>query len=388
MNIGILTQPLRNNYGGILQAFALQTTLQRMNHTVWVLNRDYPKISVLRESKVILKNIIKRYVFRRKNTPIIPPYLFLLKEKKEICSKTLEFINLKINRTEVLRSDNELRKAIRKYNIHACIVGSDQVWRPKYSPYMPNFFFNFIRPTENIKRIAFAASFGVDKWEFSEEETILYSTLIKHFDAVSVREKSGITMLEKYLNYHHAKHILDPTLLLEKDSYIQLTKEANEPAHCGEIMLYILDSDVEKNRITDEIAQALNMKTFTTMPDKVLSEETKYDLIACTYPPVTNWLQGFMDAKFIITDSFHGCIFSIIFNKPFIAIGNEERGLERFNSLLDTFELGSRLINISKEREKPIHSLIAEEINWNKVNKIREERKLKAIDFLQRNLSI
>ena len=70
---------------------------------------------------------------------------------------------------------------------------------------------------------------------------------------------------------------------------------------------------------------------------------------ACTSPAVEQWLRGFMDARYVVVDSFHGCVFSILFNKPFIAIANSGRGETRFTSLLKTFGLSSRLIHGAEE---------------------------------------
>jgi len=100
-------------------------------------------------------------------------------------------------------------------------------------------------------------------------------------------------------------------------------------------------------------------------------------------PPVTQWLQSFMDAKFIVTDSFHGCVFSIIFNKPFIAIGNEGRGLTRFISLLKVFKLENRLMLKSSELTD---TLIFSDINWDQVNEIIKLEQARSTEFLNKNL--
>jgi len=98
---------------------------------------------------------------------------------------------------------------------------------------------------------------------------------------------------------------------------------------------------------------------------------------------VCQWLKSFIDAEYVVTDSFHGCVFSIIFNKPFIAIGNKDRGMARFNSLLKMFNLEDRLISSADELAD---KLLLSKINWASINyKIIKERK-KSNDFLQKNL--
>jgi len=101
------------------------------------------------------------------------------------------------------------------------------------------------------------------------------------------------------------------------------------------------------------------------------------------FPPVTQWLRGFMDAKYVVTDSFHGVAFSIIFNKPFIAIGNKERGLARFTSVLKKFNLEERLVLTESEltQEK-----IDAEIDFGKVNEIKKMKQEYAFEFLHKPL--
>lgn len=127
----------------------------------------------------------------------------------------------------------------------------------------------------------------------------------------------------------------------------------------------------------------MRIKSFEIMPKEKLTNETRHKIENCIYPPVTNWLRGFMDAKFVITDSFHGCVFSIIFNVPFLVIGNEKRGMARFDSLLQTFGLEDRLlINISDFNLDKINN----SINWASVNnKLNIELK-KSFTFLEKSL--
>jgi exopolysaccharide biosynthesis predicted pyruvyltransferase EpsI len=97
---------------------------------------------------------------------------------------------------------------------------------------------------------------------------------------------------------------------------------------------------------------------------------------------VEEWIRGFMDAEFVVTDSFHGTVFSIIFNKPFISIANESRGTTRFTSLLKMFNLENRLIFSPEE----LNLDKVKEIDWGNVNEILEQDKERAIFFLKRNL--
>ena len=100
--------------------------------------------------------------------------------------------------------------------------------------------------------------------------------------------------------------------------------------------------------------------------------------------PVEKWLRAFYDAEFVITDSFHACVFSIIFNKPFIVYGNKERGYARFESLLNLFALEDRLVSSPYEVNKALQATI----DWNRVNSIRKQMKEKSLSFLAKNLNL
>ena len=120
------------------------------------------------------------------------------------------------------------------------------------------------------------------------------------------------------------------------------------------------------------------------MPEKKTTyENCGKQIEKCIYPPVEQWIKGFMDAHFVVTDSFHGCVFSILFNKPFIAISNSGRGKSRFLSLLSIFGLEERLIDNPGDC---VPELIGSVINWESVNSILEEKRKESFHFLKTHL--
>ena len=169
-------------------------------------------------------------------------------------------------------------------------------------------------------------------------------------------------------------------MLLDKNDYIDLVEQAKEPVSQGNLMAYILDRTDEKTSILNQIASILHLQPFEVMPVELLSNKTKKNPAACIFPPVTKWLRGFMDAEYVVTDSFHGSVFAIIFNKPFIAIGNKGRGLARFTSLFRFFSLEDRLIlseaDITQEK-------IKSPIDFDKVNNLRKIGITNALAFLK-----
>lgn len=365
--IGILTQPLHNNYGGLLQAFALQKTLYNLGHEPITIDFTSENKSTFRG---IVRNIIKKYVFRRKINSVFGP---TEEEKSSIGRETQRFVAQNIKTTQRFRTIKEL-SYLTSYNFDAYVVGSDQVWRPVYSPGLSAFFLSFLNKNEKVTRISYAASFGTDSCsEYTEEQIKKYSDLLGLFDGVSVREDSAVELCNKEFSTS-AIQVLDPTLLLNKEEYIDLVSKDKVPENLGDLMVYILDKTPEKQSIIDLVAKEKELTPFSVMPSDVSG----------VYPPVTSWLQGFKDSEFIVTDSFHGVAFSILFNKPFIAIGNKYRGVARFTSILKMFGLEGRLISSINDLDKKI---VNEVIDYDKVNTILEDKREMAIFFLNKHLS-
>jgi hypothetical protein len=372
MKVGILTQHLHNNYGGLLQAYALQKCLLDMGHTVLTVDFTSNDIgsNINRKPRLwglkgILINSYKKYFLRKSIDSI---FGITDREKASIGRETRRFLAENIRTTQRLSSIDEF-PYLKSYNFDAFIVGSDQVWRPAYSPGLSAFFLDFLGNDQRIKRLAYAASFGTDNCdEYTEEDLARYTALCQKFNGITVREDSAVELCKKYFSVN-AKQVVDPTMLLEQEDYIQLVNRDNiSPSH-GDMMVYVLDKTQEKQRMIKNVAKVMSLKPFTVMPDDVTG----------IYPPVTQWIRGFMDAKYVVTDSFHGVAFSIIFNKQFIAIGNNERGLARFTSVLKIFGLENRLVlNEIQLTEDKINSII----DFDKVNIIRKEQKKYAYDFL------
>lgn len=377
MKIGILTQPLYNNYGGILQNYALQKILKDMEHEVWTIDRRYKDIPLYIKYGSMAKRIIKNILGHK-----VPVRMWVTKEEEgKILTYTHRFVNENIQKTKSIYSTKGLVQIQKQYNFDALIVGSDQVWRPPYSPCLTNYFLDFLENDHNVKKIAYAASFGVDEWEFTQEQTKECARLAKQFHAISVREDSGIELCKKYLDVD-AIQMLDPTLLLREEDYLSLINNANTTSNKGNLFVYILDKDEKKANIVNEVAKQKNLIPFELLPKQFLIETNKYEIEKCIFPPIEQWLRAFIDAEFIITDSFHGTIFSIIFEKPFIVLGNKKRGLNRFISLLRIFSLKDRLIN----EDKIDYSIIEQQINYSIVHNILNKKREESISFLKKIL--
>lgn len=364
MKVAILTQPLNNNYGGLLQAYALQCYLKTQGHDVLTVDFISDRKPRLWGIKGIISQFIKKFIFNKAVDHVIP---INAQAKRAISQHTDRFIMENIRTTQRVTELTEF-SYIKNYNFNAYVVGSDQVWRPEYSPGMPAFFLDFLGDDASIKRVSYAASFGLDHCdEFSQNELDNYSRLLQRFDAVSVRENSAVTLCREHFGVE-ASHVIDPTMLLERNDYCRLVERDNTPISNGNMMVYVLDQSPEKQSIINNIATARGLKPYTVMPES-----------NGVYPPVTQWLRGFLDAEYVVTDSFHGVVFSIIFNKQFIAIGNPGRGLARFTSLLNMFALDDRLISNIKQLDE---QLINNQIDFSYVNDVLKQQKKFAEKFI------
>ena len=355
MRIGIYTQPLRYNYGGLLQAWALQMVLRRMGHDVVTFNPDqYEHLSWMQKPFVYANRITQRIL----GHPIEIRREVRKNREHDIKMQNLKsFIDSNIQ-TKVFRDANELSS--RDYDV--LITGSDQVWRPQYNETfgrtIENAFLEFAQHWK-VRRIAYAASFGTDEWEFTEEQTARCSNLVRKFQAVSVREQSAIRMCKDYLGVQ-AVQTLDPTFLLHCTDYDALIKNGlPTKIPTGNLLYCILDSTEEKDMLIKHIAQSKGLTPFrgqSKIYDKFAGLEERIQ------PSVEQWLRNFKEASFVVTDSFHACVFSIIFRKPFVVIGNEDRGMARYKSLFEMLMLENHLLYHANDYDSSISYEVDEKV--------------------------
>lgn len=378
MRIGVLTLPLNSNYGGVLQAYALQTVLRRMGHEAYEveLKKDmrwrYPPLWKMPLS--FGKRFLFKYILRHKHQKI-----FLERYERRVypilIHNILGFISKYIQQYKV----EKLSGSIGKFD--AWICGSDQIWRYKYYPFFEgdigNVYLKFLG-AESCKRISYAASFGTDEWEYPDAETKECKKWIGKFDAVSVREVSAKKLCATYYGID-AQHVLDPTMLLSRADYKQLIDNSSVLGNKGNLFCYILDDADDKQKVVVTIEKQLNLKAFFMNGDCGNFQEALENRIQ---PPIESWLRAFDESEFIITDSFHACVFSILFHKQFLVIGNQERGLARIYSLLSMFGLEDRLTSASTLDVKNIPS-----IDYSKVDVILDELRNKSISFLEKALA-
>lgn len=374
MKIGILTHPLTTNYGGILQNYALQKVLKDLGHTPITL--DYtaptpPLVKILSLSSRLMKRLRGSNVSLR-GWPTAA-------ETAIIAQHPARFVSRHIATTPPCRFSN--LASLCSENFDALIVGSDQVWRADRGHVERYFFSDFTHL--DIPKIAYAASMGVDRWIFSPKQTVRCRKLAARFTAVSVREDSAVDLCRQHLGID-AQRLLDPTLLHDRQTYVNLVGDiaAAPETTTGKIMTYILDPTIIKTEITHIAAHTLGLTTNSVMARASFLNVGAKRLQDCIFPPVEDWISGFINAPFVVTDSFHGTVFAIIFNKPFIAIANDRRGRARFTSLLQMVGLENRLIETTDQAR----ALLTQPIDYTAVNKILNAERLRSLNFLKNNL--
>lgn len=376
MRIGILTLPPHDNYGGILQAYALQTVLERMGHDVVVFNKPIKK-QVLPFPMSFLHYIvrfIKKYIFRKTNVYVFKEQK-IYKYQKANTLYTYAFVNTHLHNKFI----DTLGDIKDEYD--AIIAGSDQVWRKKYFNYSwknSNTDDAYLAFTNdwNIKRIAYAASFGVDYIELDDTDILKCKEAIQKFKAVSVRERTGVDICKKHFNVD-AKWVADPTLLLDVSDYLTLAKDSNSLFTGKYILKYALDESEEIYGLAHNLEE---QKGYPMKELKTHEKDNLSEISNCTRLPVEEWLYAFAHADYILTDSFHGTVFSILFHKQFTVIANKERGITRFTSLLSMFGLEDRLIYTPNEYKQ------LPDIDYDKVDIRLEQRRSEALDFLSKVL--
>lgn len=376
MKIGILTLPLYINYGGILQAYALQTILERQGHVVEVIKYtsiSYPpyKNTVLGESIATIKRIVKRTILG-KDIKVFN-YSNYVNEALAVKDKfTQPFIEKYIH-NYIINSFCDLTSD--RYD--GIVVGSDQIWRHIYfteeGRHIEDAFLNFAKDW-NIKRMAYAASFGKGEIkEYTEDEIYACKSLIQKFDFVGVREESGVNICTKEF-HKKSVQVLDPTLLLHREDYEKLVKNSNNLTNSkGNLFCYLLNKNKEEEVLIKKISKKEGLNPFEVVakPESSLSP-----LDERVQQPVEQWIKAFMDARLIVTDSFHACVFSILFNKPFIVVANNHRGVARIDSLLKMFGLGSRLQSYDSDL-----TILGQSIDWEEVNEIIEKKRIECISY-------
>ena len=339
MKIGIITFHWATNYGAVLQAYALQTYLSELGHDVEIINYR-PRRNIFLQRLTWIKNCEWGNF------------------KKERKLRAFRKVHLIVG-SKIYGSNNALRAMKKEYDI--IISGSDQVWNLSFIKYAErskqtySYYLDFV--SNETKKVAYAASFGTSKLSFENKANIREKLV--GFDAISVREYTAKAIVEDL--GLAAKVVVDPTLLLGKENYEHLCayREKN-----GGMLVYRLHNN---QKIFEKIESYLSKRIKSY---KVQSEMS-----------ILDWLSSIRSADFVLTNSFHGIVFSILFKVPFFNVIVEGSDMnDRIFTLLSNLGLENRCIQ--KYDEKLIEEMMAAPIDWQNVNQRLELLKGEARDFI------
>ncbi|MBL8561120.1 MAG: polysaccharide pyruvyl transferase family protein [Gemmobacter sp.] len=228
------------------------------------------------------------------------------------------------------------------------VVGSDQLWNPVIGRVNDDLFLDFVSP-EN-RRVAYATSFGnrgITK--FKPDFVAKHSENLKKFSAISVRENYAIATAQDVFGVA-ATQVVDPVFLLPRETYDGLAAQATAKAAAqlsGDYLaVFYLDPNAHKRDLALSVADKLGLQKIVVVPNpdngrKLVSElftDPRFEILAEDAPE--NFLSAYRNSRYVVTDSFHGTAFAVIFGKPFSSIYNTHRGADRFKSLLGSLGFG------------------------------------------------
>lgn len=239
---------------------------------------------------------------------------------------------------------------------------------------MTTYFLDFVK---NKNKISYAASFGKDIFEGNNIDTLRCLSLLKQFYNVSVRENDAVDICKKQFDVE-AEVLLDSTLLLSKEDYEKLIEEEyNEKIDVAVYFVMDHDNKIIKNKNFKRLFPHQNIINI-----KGEYKEKPFGRIF-VYNSISKWLDGIRKAKYVVTDSYHGLLFSLIFNKKVICIGRNSASFSRFQTLIE---------NLNGNIDKIIYKSLNEVKNvrcplkYNEINKNISTAQKKSIDFLKDNL--
>lgn len=306
-DIGIFGMWFGENYGSTLTYYALRKTLIDLGYSVLML--DKPRLDSQSDQEF---------------DPNIHPRVFAREEGYDIspCLAHQEF------------------RAFNQY-CGTFIVGSDQVWNYNIARYFRSLsYLSFV--SENNKRISYASSYGHSSSLTPKDARSDVAKHLHKFDAISVREASGVDISRNEFGVH-ATQVVDPIYLQDKSVYESVMRRpADDMLPTGDYLLcYVLDPNKKIAAVIREAAQSLKLTPVVMLDGRGNLEKAKELMgidAAFRCPDARQWLYYISHAKHMITDSFHGASFALLFHVQVAIIGNS-RGKARITSLIDTFQL-------------------------------------------------
>lgn len=337
------------NYGAVLQVYALQEVLKELFQTVEIV--DYRPQTILNEYKNIntysLASIITSFYSLNA----------FLKKKKKFNAFEKRFLNL----SSICATD---RKELENYESDCLFMGSDQIWNPDITKGYDRVYFGEFG-SDSMRKIAYAASIG-KKIQPNEVDNI--KSFLEKVDHISVRETEAQMTLKEVCS-KPVTVVLDPTLLAGKKIFDRMVSPVHEKEY---LLLYSLNGYEETKKMAQNIAEHLGINVLEISGRRKLFSDGKN--VVCDAGP-EEFISYLASAKYVVTDSFHGAVFSLLFHKKMTIIPHKTRG-GRTNTLMSSVGLLNRLT---------CHydcTLVDESIDWDSIDQLLSEEREKSMNYL------
>lgn len=386
MRVGVLTHSAGDdNYGQILQCYALQQYLRQNGHDPFLIQHkvnDTPRHENLRFLKEIVRYI--RAIFSSKYRKAYNVLTAVRKQRKQNATRNIlrGFHKFKSDNIELSRFYPTLDDLINdppKADVY--IVGSDQVWNPSLNSDSALAWYLRFGP-KDVLRVSYAASFGRIIHETEYGNLCHY---LRDFKAVSVRESTALENCKK-AGVNDVTVVVDPTLLVHKDVYMPFVKkEFNAKPYLFLYYINVIDkADLEWKQIETFVQE----KNLTILPVSSSGYYPAFDLVPgqdnmlLTIP---EWINAIYHSEFVVTTSFHGVVFAIIMHRPFVAIplkGEYSSGNIRITSLLHSVGLEDHLLTDGKN----VKEILSADVNWENVDNLLAEQRKMSEEFLSEAL--
>ena len=364
-----------SNYGQILQCYALQRVLEQLGREPYVI-----RFVGYGESR--LRKLVKQLL----------PFLCRKPSPTDRLRGFEAFRREHFRMSPLYTSIAQIRSCPPRYD--AYIAGSDQIWKQSLrNPQQPAYFLDFGRP--EVRRIAYAASFGMETYPDGDKAQL--KGLLQRFDAISCREYSGVEICRD-LGLDAAK-VLDPTLLLTKEEYLNENENENEKAakanegknsslftlHSS-LFIYSLNISSASEIRWSELREAVEGKVVVT-PAAGYNESAELfgSEVEYLYATPAQWIAQIASASLVVTTSFHGIAFSILMHTPFVYVplkGEFQGANNRILDLLRDLRLEERILS----ERATYGSIIARPIDWASVDTLLERMRQDSLEFLKEAL--
>lgn len=367
MNIKIITRHTPSNYGSILQSIATLRMLELLGHSAEIIDyqrvdeRGLKMVKTLVNRKIGYKNLLKKTLYIVIRYPI-----------EKLAQVRFDKMRKRYLKMTYRCSTNECLATL---NADIFMTGSDQVWGPMMNGcYDPVYFLQFV--PKGIKKIAYAASFGKTTFDVATEA--VYEKMLAAYDKISLREDSGVRLVESWKGKNCVGQVLDPTLLFIDEEwanmmiapYIQKKYEKKKY-----IIVYQIHNDIQLSSYAVRLAERTGLQLVRVNP--YLHQVCRGGRFICC-PDVGEFLALIKNSTYMVTDSFHGTCFALIFNKQFIEILPKNTTGTRNQSLLSLTGLSNRIVVDFND-----FSILDRVIDYIPVNNILKNERMRSIEVMR-----